>query len=87
MMEKKKKRSALFYALFLLVYILIVLGVIAFFLTKVWGFAEEYEAARPVHTMDAYVENQGNKNREKRSKLWCRLTCTPYSLHSYRFML
>lgn len=61
MMEKKKRRSALFYALFLLVYILIVLGVIAFFLTKVWGFAEEYEAARPVHTMDAYVENL-NKN-------------------------
>ena len=46
-MMEKNKRSGLFYALFLLVYILIVLGVIAFFLTKVWGFAEEYEAARP----------------------------------------
>ena len=56
MMEKKKK-SGLFYFLFLLVYILIVLGVIAFFMTKVWGFAEEYEAARPAHTMDAYVED------------------------------
>lgn len=56
MMEKKKK-SGRFYFLFLLVYILIVLGVIAFFMTKVWGFAEEYEAARPAHTMDAYVED------------------------------
>ena len=56
MMEKKKK-SGLFYFLFLLVYILIVLGVIAFFMTKVWGFAEEFEAARPAHTMDAYVED------------------------------
>lgn len=54
MMEKKSGR---FYFLFLLVYILIVLGVIAFFMTKVWGFAEEYEAARPAHTMDAYVED------------------------------
>ena len=60
MMEKKKK-SGLCYFLFLLVYILIVLGVISFFLTKVWGFAEEYEASRPVHTMDAYVEDL-NKN-------------------------
>ena len=56
MMEKKKK-SGLFYFLFLLVYILVVMGVIAFFMTKVWGFAEEYEAARPAHTMDAYVED------------------------------
>lgn len=56
MMEKKKK-SGRFYFLFLLVYILVVLGVIAFFMTKVWGFAEEYEAARPAHTMDAYVED------------------------------
>lgn len=56
MMEKKKK-SGRFYFLSLLVYILIVLGVIAFFMTKVWGFAEEYEAARPAHTMDAYVED------------------------------
>ena len=61
MMEKKKRRSALFYALFLLVYILAVLGVIAFLMTKVWDFAEEYEASRPVHTMDAYVEDL-NKN-------------------------
>ena len=60
-MMEKNKRSGLFYALFLLVYILIVLGIIAFFLTKVWGLGEEYEAARPVHTMDAYVENL-NKN-------------------------
>lgn len=59
MMEKKKK-SGLFYFRFLLVYVLIVLGVIAFLMTKVWGFAEEYEAARPAHTMDAYVEDLNN---------------------------
>lgn len=58
-MEKKKK-SGLFYFRFLLVYVLIVLGVIAFLMTKVWGFAEEYEAARPAHTMDAYVEDLNN---------------------------
>ena len=59
MMEKKKK-SGRFYFRFLLVYVLIVLGVIAFLMTKVWGFAEEYEAARPAHTMDAYVEDLNN---------------------------
>lgn len=61
MMEKKKKKSALGYALFLLIYILAVLGVVAFLMNKLWGFAEEYEASRPVHTMDAYVEDL-NKN-------------------------
>lgn len=56
-MMEKKKRSGQFYFLFLLIYILVGFGLIAFFVAKLWGFAEEYEASRPAHTMDAYVED------------------------------
>lgn len=56
MMETKKK-SGLGFPLFMLIYILLALALIAFGMLKLWGFAEEYEASRPVHTMDAYVQD------------------------------
>ena len=51
---KKKRRFS--YPIVLLVYILLVLGVAVFFLTKLWAFAVEYELSRPTNTMDAYVQ-------------------------------
>lgn len=56
-MMAAKKKANIRYAVFLLVYVLVVLGVVAFFLTKLWGFAKEYEASRPANTMNAYVQD------------------------------
>ena len=55
-MARKKKHGATIYTIFLMLYVLI-LAVAAFYgLTKVWTYAEEYEAARPDKTMDAYIK-------------------------------
>ena len=54
---KRKKHGAAAYTVALLVYTLLLLVGAFFALTKVWTYAEEYEAARPELTMDAYIEN------------------------------
>ena len=54
---KRKKHGAAIYTVSLLVYTLLLLVLAFFALTKVWTYAEEYEAARPELTMDAYMEN------------------------------
>lgn len=54
----KKKNS---YAIFLCTYILIVIVLVGFGLTQLWGYAEEYELNQPSHTMDTVVEEL-NKN-------------------------
>ena len=53
---KKKKHGAAAYTAALLVYTLILVVLACFGLTKVWNYAEEYEASRPDHTMDTYIE-------------------------------
>lgn len=52
---KIKNKSSLGYALFLAVYVVLVLLVALFLLSKLWSFAKEYEISRPQNTMDAYV--------------------------------
>lgn len=54
-MQKRRKKSY-GYAIFLTLYILIIIIAAAFGLSKLWGYAEEYELSRPERTMDAYVE-------------------------------
>lgn len=53
---KKKSRAGVVYALFLIVYIAVVLAVGYYFLTKLWNYAEEYERSRPNLCLDAYVD-------------------------------
>lgn len=54
-MARRKKRGSKIYAICLSIYILILCGAAVFGLTKVWGYAEEYEASRPAKAMDEYV--------------------------------
>ena len=54
-MAKKKKHTKHGYAIFLCVYILVALAAIGIVLTKLWGYAEEYEQSQPTKTMDAVV--------------------------------
>lgn len=60
---KQKKKGNMGYAIFLGVYVLVVLAATAFLLSKLWRYAEEYEISRPNKTMDAYVE-------ELNTRLW-----------------
>lgn len=54
-MSRKKKLGRRIYWICLGVYTLILASAAVFCLTKVWGYAEEYEQAQPSKTMDAYV--------------------------------
>jgi len=54
-MARKKKRSSKGYAIFMVAYILLVICVVSFVLSKVWDYAEEYELSQPSNTMDEYV--------------------------------
>ncbi|MEA5151839.1 MAG: hypothetical protein VB039_04455 [Oscillospiraceae bacterium] len=54
-MANKRKRGSRIYAICLSVYVLILLCASVFVLTKVWGYAEEYENSRPAKAMDEYV--------------------------------
>lgn len=57
MARTKKKKKSLIYPIFLTVWIIALLCVAYYGLSKVWTYAEEYEASRPNNTMDAYVES------------------------------
>ena len=61
MARKKKKNNSRVYWISLLVYGLVLVGVSAFALTKVWDYAEEYQAAQPTVTMDKYVSELNDK--------------------------
>lgn len=54
-MRKKSVSGSVAYAFFLILYIIAMGAVIAFVLSKVWIFAEEYENARPTNVMDVYI--------------------------------
>ncbi len=56
-MARKKKRGSALYTVMLMLYIMALVIAACFGLTKVWTYAEEYEAARPEKTMDAYIDN------------------------------
>lgn len=62
---KRSQAGSVAYATFLLIYIVAVLAVGYYFLTKLWSYAEEYEISRPARTLDAYVaelnDNQWNE--------------------------
>ena len=53
--RKKKGLNRKAYGLMLTVYVLVLVCVAAFALTKVWDYAEEYELAQPTNVMDEYV--------------------------------
>lgn len=55
-MAKRKKRSSHAYGIGLTIYIAVVMAIVVFALTRVWKYAEEYEASRPNKLMDEYVE-------------------------------
>lgn len=56
-MAEKRRRGTRIYTICLVIYILVLCAAVAFGLGLVWQYAEEYEAARPANTMDAYVAN------------------------------
>lgn len=56
-MARKKKRGSVVYAIALMLYVLVLIVAVSFGLTKVWTYAEEYEAARPELAIDAYIDN------------------------------
>lgn len=60
MMETKRKRN-LAYPLALIIYIVVILAAITFLMVWLWGFAEEYEASRPINTMNEYVQGLNEK--------------------------
>lgn len=57
-MSKKKKRKigTAVYWTFLCLYTLVLCAAVCFGLSKVWKYAEEYEASRPNKAIDAYIE-------------------------------
>ena len=54
--KKKSKSGSVVYAVFLILYIILLCAVVYFALGKVWSYAEEYENARPDPVIDGYVE-------------------------------
>lgn len=54
-MARKKKRGSKVYAVCLTVYVVLLASAAMFGLSKVWGYAVEYEASRPENVMDAYI--------------------------------
>lgn len=56
-MAKKKKKRGYGYALFLAVYVLVVLFGAYKVLGRVWVLAEEYEASRPAPVIEAYIRD------------------------------
>ena len=53
--KKKSKSGSAVYAVFLILYIVLLCSVVYFALGKVWTYAEEYENAKPNPVIDAYV--------------------------------
>lgn len=56
-MAKRRKIWAWVYAVFITIYVVVLSGIALFLLSKVWDYAEEYEAARPEPVIEAYVAN------------------------------
>ncbi len=54
--KQKKNRGWMWFGIGMLVYTLVCLGGIYYGLTKLWVFLEAYEASRPYHAVDSYME-------------------------------
>lgn len=55
-MARKRRRRAIIYTFFLVLFALAALAAAAYGLFAVWTYAEEYEYTRPHHALDAYLE-------------------------------
>lgn len=60
-MARKKKKNSHVYWICMGIYAVILIAAATFGLTKVWKYAEEYEAAQPSGTMDQYVAELNDK--------------------------
>ena len=55
-MAKKKKKSGVGFAIFMVLWAVLLLGATGFGLRWFWGYMESYEASRPHVAIDAYME-------------------------------
>ena len=60
-MARRKKKNSHVYWICMGIYAVVLIAAAAFGLTKVWKYAEEYEAAQPSGTMDQYVAELNDK--------------------------
>ncbi len=60
-MARKKKKNSHVYWICMGIYAVVLIAAATFGLSKVWKYAEEYEAAQPTGTMDEYVSELNDK--------------------------
>ena len=55
-MARKRKRGAVIYTFFLVLFTLALVAAACYWLLQVWTYAEEYEYTRPSHALDEYLD-------------------------------